>query len=52
MLNIKEVLEAGFELVDFSDVLARPNDELIYEVANPAVSDRTDRYTLLFRKPE
>ena len=52
VLNIREVLEAGFEFVDFSDLLARPNDELVHEVANPEVSGRTDRYTLLFRKPE
>lgn len=52
VLNIKEVLDAGFEFVDFSDVLARPNDELVHEVGRPEVSGRTDRYTLLFRKPE
>ena len=52
VLTIKEVLEIGFEFVDFSDLLRRPQDELVYEVANPAISDRTDRYTLLFRKPE
>jgi predicted methyltransferase len=51
VLVIKEVEAAGFELLDFSDLLARPDDELVYEVANPAVNDRTDRFTLLFRKP-
>ena len=52
VLNIKEVLDAGFIFVDFSDVLARPQDALVYEVANPAVTGQSDRYTLLFQKPE
>ncbi|HUF71937.1 MAG TPA: methyltransferase [Gammaproteobacteria bacterium] len=52
VLTIKEVEDAGFDFVDFSDVLRRPGDELVYEVGNPAVSDQTDRYTLLFQKPE
>ncbi|MDX1562514.1 MAG: methyltransferase [Gammaproteobacteria bacterium] len=52
VLVIKEVEAAGFDFVDFSDVLARPVDELIYEVGNPEVSGRTDRFTLLFQKPE
>ena len=52
VLVIKEVEAAGFEFVDFSDLLYRPNDELIYEVGNPEVSGATDRHTLLFRKPE
>jgi predicted methyltransferase len=52
VLVIKEVQDAGFEFVDFSDVLARPNDALVHEVAHPEVTDRSDRFTLLFRKPE
>lgn len=52
VLVIKEVQAAGFELVDFSDLYFRPNDALALEVANPAVNDRTDRFALLFRKPE
>jgi predicted methyltransferase len=52
VLVIKEVQEAGFELVDFSDLYYRPNDELTLEVANPEVNDRTDRIALLFRKPQ
>ena len=52
VLNIKEVEQAGFIFVDFTDVLARPQDELVYEVGNPEVSGQTDRYTLLFQKPE
>ncbi len=49
---IKEVQAAGFELVDFSDVHHRPDDELIYEVGRRSVSGNTDRFTLLFRKPK
>jgi predicted methyltransferase len=52
VLVIKEVQDAGFELVDFSDLYYRPNDELKLEVANPEVNDRTDRIALLFRKPQ
>ena len=52
VLNIKEVIDSGFEFVDFSDLLARPQDALQLEVGNPEVSGQTDRYTLLFRKPE
>ena len=52
VLVIKEVLDAGFELVDFSDLYYRPNDALALEVASPEVRDRTDRFALLFRKPE
>jgi predicted methyltransferase len=51
VLVIKEVQDAGFELVDFSDLYYRPNDALALEVANPEVNDRTDRIALLFRKP-
>jgi predicted methyltransferase len=52
VLVIKEVQDAGFEFVDFSNLYYRPNDALELEVADPAVNDRTDRIALLFRKPE
>jgi predicted methyltransferase len=52
VLVIKEVQEAGFELVDFSNLYYRPNDALALEVASPEVNDRTDRIALLFRKPQ
>jgi predicted methyltransferase len=52
VLVIKEVQEAGFELVDFSNLYYRPNDALTLEVANPEVNDRTDRIALLFQKPQ
>ena len=52
VLVIKEVQDAGFELVDYSTVLRRPDDELRYEVGRPSVTGNSDRFTLLFRKPE
>jgi predicted methyltransferase len=52
VLTITEVEDAGFDFVDFSDLLYRPQDELLLEVGNAEVSGQTDRYTLLFRKPE
>ena len=48
---MKEVLAAGFEFVDYSDLHYRPDDELRYEVGRRSVSGNTDRFTLLFRKP-
>jgi predicted methyltransferase len=48
---MKEVLAAGFELVDYSDLHYRPDDELRYEVGRATVTGNTDRFTLLFRKP-
>ena len=48
---IKEALAAGFELVDYSDLHYRPDDELRYEVGRATVTGNTDRFTLLFRKP-
>lgn len=52
VLVIKEVEDAGFDFVDFTDLLHRPQDELLYEVGTEGVSGNTDRFTLLFRKPE
>ena len=51
VLAIKEALDAGFELVDYSDLHYRPDDELRYEVGRRTVTGNTDRFTLLFRKP-
>lgn len=48
---IKEVQAAGFELVDYSALHYRPDDELRYEVGRATVTGNTDRFTLLFRKP-
>ncbi len=51
VLVIKEMLEEGFEFVDYSDLHYRADDELEYEVGRRSVSGNTDRFTLLFRKP-
>jgi predicted methyltransferase len=48
---VKELLDAGFEMVDYSDLHYRPDDELRYEVGRATVTGNTDRYTFLFRKP-
>jgi predicted methyltransferase len=49
---IVEIQAAGFELVDYSDLHYRPDDELVYEVGRKSVTGNTDRWTLKFRKPE
>jgi len=51
VLVIKELLQLGFEFVDYSDLHYRADDELEYEVGRRSVSGNTDRFTLLFRKP-
>jgi len=51
VLVIKEMLDAGFEFVDFSDIHFRADDELEYEVGRRSVTGNTDRFTMLFRKP-
>jgi predicted methyltransferase len=48
---VQELLAAGFEMVAYSDLHYRPDDELRYEVGRATVTGNTDRYTLLFRKP-
>lgn len=50
VLAIKEIQAAGFELVDFSDLHYRLDDELRYEVGRQTVTGNTDRFTLKFRK--
>lgn len=49
---ILEVQAAGFELVESSDLFFKPDDELRYEVGRKTVKGNTDRFALLFRKPE
>ena len=48
---ILEIQAAGFELVDYSPLHYRPDDELRYEVGRKTVTGNTDRWTLKFRKP-
>ncbi len=49
---ILEVQEAGFDLVDYSDLFFKPDDELRFEVGRKTVTGNTDRFSLLFRKAE
>lgn len=51
VLAIKEIQSAGFELVDFSTLHFRPDDELRFEVGRKTVTGNTDRWTLKFKKP-
>ncbi len=51
VLVIKEIQDAGFVLVDYTDLHYRPDDELKYEVGRKTVTGNTDRFTLKFRKP-
>ena len=51
VLVIKEMLDQGFEFVEYSDLHYRADDELKYEVGRRSVSGNTDRFTMLFRKP-
>ena len=50
VLAIREIQAAGFELVDYSTLHFRPDDELRYEVGRRSVTGNTDRFTLKFRK--
>ena len=51
VLVIKEMLDVGFEFVDFSTMHYHPEDDLTQEVGTPGVQGNTDRFTLKFRKP-
>lgn len=51
VMAIREIQAAGFQLVDFSDLHYRPDDELRFEVGRKSVTGNTDRWTLKFRKP-
>ncbi len=49
VMIIKEMLDQGFELVDYTDLHYRADDELVFEVGRRSVTGNTDRFTLLFR---
>ncbi len=51
VLVIKEMLDQGFEFVDYADLHYRADDTLVFEVGRRTVTGNTDRFTLLFRKP-
>ena len=51
VLIIKEMIDVGFEFVDFSPMHYHPEDNLSKEVGTPGVRGNTDRFTMSFRKP-
>ncbi|MCG8412818.1 MAG: hypothetical protein MI746_01250 [Pseudomonadales bacterium] len=51
VLIIKEMIDVGFEFVDYSDMHYHPEDDLTQEVGTPGVRGNTDRFTMKFRKP-
>lgn len=51
VLAIKEIEQAGFDFVDYSNLHYRADDELRYEVGRKTVTGNTDRFTFLFKKP-
>lgn len=51
VMAIKEIQSQGFELVDYSTMHYRQDDELRYEVGAKTVKGNTDRWTIKFRKP-
>jgi predicted methyltransferase len=52
VLAIKEIQQAGFVLVDYSNIHYKADDELRFEVGRKTVQGNSDRFTLLFKKPE
>jgi predicted methyltransferase len=50
VLAIKEIQDAGFILIDYTDLHYRPDDELRYEVGRKTVTGNTDRFTFKFKK--
>lgn len=52
VLVIKEMLDAGFEFVDYSDMHAIAADGLIYDTRHESINTNSDRFTLKFRKPK
>jgi predicted methyltransferase len=50
VMAILEIQSAGFELVDYSTLHYRADDELEYEVGRKSVTGNTDRFTLKFKK--
>jgi len=52
VLAIKEIQQAGFVLVDYSNLHYKIDDELRFEVGRKTVQGNSDRFTLLFKKPE
>ena len=51
VLIIKEMIDVGFDFVDFSPMHYHPEDNLSQEVGTPGVRGNTDRFTMSFLKP-
>ncbi|HEX6995641.1 MAG TPA: SAM-dependent methyltransferase [Gammaproteobacteria bacterium] len=49
---IDEVTAAGFELETDSDLLANPADDRTLNMRDPQIRGETDRFLLVFRKPQ
>jgi len=52
VMIIKEMLETGFEFLDYSDMHAIAADGLVYDTTHESIKTNSDRFTLKFRKPE
>ncbi len=52
VIIIKEALDAGFVFESFSDIHARPEDNLQHDSRHESLPNESDRFTLKFRKPE
>ncbi len=50
VLAIKEIQDAGFILIDYTDLHYKLDDELRYEVGRKSVTGNTDRFTMKFKK--
>jgi predicted methyltransferase len=49
---VDEVTAAGFELAEDSNLLANPDDDRTLNMRDPQIRGETDRFLLVFRKPE
>lgn len=49
---VTQVLAAGFTLIQDVAVLANPQDDHRANVFDPAIRGRTDKFVLVFRKPD
>jgi predicted methyltransferase len=52
VMIIKEMLDAGFEFLGYSDMHAIAADGLIYDTTHESINRNSDRFTLKFRKPK
>jgi predicted methyltransferase len=51
VMMIKEALDAGFEMIGYSRMHYRPDDELEYDTTRASVRQNSDRFTIKFLKP-